>query len=93
MAGVAGQHIRSQQHRDYIVRNNPDEVIGESDIDNLISNVQKMNMLPGDEIIHIIPQEFKIDGNIETTEPRGMYGSRLEANFHIVIGDMASIKT
>ncbi|KFD38784.1 cell division protein FtsA [Schleiferia thermophila] len=92
VAGVAGQHIRSQQHRDYIVRNNPDEVIGESDIDNLISNVQKMNMLPGDEIIHIIPQEFKIDGNIETTEPRGMYGSRLEANFHIVIGDMASIK-
>ncbi|GCD77924.1 cell division protein FtsA [Thermaurantimonas aggregans] len=92
VAGVAGQHIRSQQHRDYIVRENPEEVIEEEDIEKLISNVQKMNMLPGDEIIHIIPQEYKIDGKIETTEPRGMYGSRLEASFHIVIGDMASIK-
>lgn len=92
VAGVAGQHIRSQQHRDYIVRDNPEQVIEDEDIDKLISNVQKMNMLPGDEIIHIIPQEYKIDGKIETTEPRGMYGSRLEASFHIVIGDMASIK-
>ena len=92
VAGVAGQHIRSQQHRDYIIRENPDEVIEDDDLDKLIFNVQKMNMLPGDEIIHIIPQEYKIDGKIETTEPRGMYGSRLEASFHIVIGDMASIK-
>lgn len=92
VAGVAGQHIRSQQHRDYIIRENPEEVIEDSDLEKLISNVQKMNMLPGDEIVHIIPQEYKIDSKIETTEPRGMYGSRLEASFHIVIGDMASIK-
>ncbi len=34
-------------------------------------------MLPGEEIIHVLPQEFKIDGQSEIKEPVGMYGGRL----------------
>jgi cell division protein FtsA len=40
-------------------------------------------MLPG-EIIHVLPQEFKIDGQSEIKEPIGMYGGRLEASFRWV---------
>ena len=38
-------------------------------------------MLPGEEIIHVLPQEFKIDGQSEIKEPIGMYGGRLEVKF------------
>ena len=83
--GIAGQHIRSLQHSDYITRENPDEVINEDDIDKLIDQVYKLVMLPGEEIIHVLPQDFKVDGQSEIKEPIGMYGGRLEANFHIVL--------
>ena len=92
VVGIAGQHIRSIQHSDYITRANSEEVIDESDIDALISQVHKLVMLPGEEIIHVLPQEYKIDGQAEIKEPRGMYGGRLEANFHVVVGQIASIR-
>ncbi|MGL2987245.1 cell division protein FtsA [Flavobacterium sp. RSSA_27] len=92
VVGIAGQHIRSIQHSDYISRNNPEEVIGDCDIDQLISQVHKLAMLPGEEIIHVLPQEFKIDGQSDIKEPVGMYGGRLESSFHIVVGQASSIR-
>src|SRR5690554_2251249 len=92
VVGIAGQHIRSIQHSDYISRSNPEEVIGEEDIENLINQVHKLTMLPGEEIIHVLPQEYKINGYETTDEPIGMYGSRLESNFHVVVGQASSIR-
>lgn len=90
--GIAGQHIRSIQHSDYITRSNFEEVIEERDIDNLCNQVHKLVMLPGEEIIHVLPQEYKIDGQPEITQPIGMHGARLEANFHVVVGQISSIR-
>jgi cell division protein FtsA len=92
VVGIAGQHIRSIQHSDYITRPNPEEVINEEDIQELIQQVYKLVMLPGEEIIHVLPQEYKVDGQAEIKEPVGMHGGRLEANFHVVVGQVSSIK-
>ena len=92
VVGIAGQHIRSIQHSDYITRENPEEVISEEDIQQLIQQVYKLVMLPGEEIIHVLPQEYKVDGQGEIKEPIGMHGGRLEANFHVVVGQVSSIK-
>ena len=92
VVGIAGQHIRSIQHSDYISRKNPEEVIGDYDIEQLTCQVQNLSMLPGEEIIHALPQEFKIDGQSEILEPVGMYGARVESSFHIVVGQAASIR-
>jgi cell division protein FtsA len=92
VAGIAGQHIRSIQHTDYIVRNNLEDVIEESDIDSLVDQVRKLTLLAGEEILHILPQEFLIDGTSESKEPIGMAGLRLEAKFHVVVGQASSIR-
>ena len=92
VVGIAGQHIRSLQHSDYITRPNSEEVIDDDDLDKLEKQVYKLVMLPGEEIIHVLPQEFKVDGQAEITEPVGMYGGRLEANFHVVVGQVSSIR-
>jgi cell division protein FtsA len=92
VVGIAGQHIRSLQHSDYITRPNSEEVISDEDLEKLEKQVYKLVMLPGEEIIHVLPQEFKVDGQSEITEPVGMYGGRLEANFHVVVGQVSSIK-
>jgi cell division protein FtsA len=92
VVGIAGQHIRSLQHSDYITRSNAEEVINEDDLDKLCNQVYKLVMLPGEEIIHVLPQEYKVDGQAEIKEPIGMYGGRLEANFHVVVGQVSSIR-
>ncbi len=92
VVGIAGQHIRSIQHSDYLSRKDAEVVISEEDIDKLINQVRNLSMLPGEEIIHVLPQEFKIDGQSEITEPIGMHGTRLESDFHVVVGQAASIR-
>ncbi|WP_075341110.1 cell division protein FtsA [Tenacibaculum agarivorans] len=92
VVGIAGQHIRSLHHSDYITRSNPDEVITDEDIEMLVNQVHKLVMLPGEEIIHVLPQEFKVDSQPDIKEPIGMYGGRLEANFHVVVGQVSSIR-
>ena len=90
--GIAGKHIRSLQHSDYIMRDHPDQYITEDDIEKLKEQVKKLVMLPGEEIIHVLPQEYKVDSEGEIQEPIGMHGKRLEANFHVVVGQMGSIR-
>ena len=92
VVGIAGQHIRSLQHSDYITRPDSEEVINEQDLDKLCNQVYKLVMLPGEDIIHVLPQEYKVDGQAEIKEPIGMYGGRLEANFHVIVGQVSSIR-
>ena len=92
VVGIAGQHIRSLHHSDYITRPKVDEVIDDEDIEKLKDQVLKLVMLPGEEIIHVLPQDYKVDGQNEVEEPVGMFGGRLEANFHVVVGQVASIR-
>ena len=93
VVGIAGQHIRSIQTSEYIMRENPEDIITYDEIEKLINQVKRINVNPGEEIIHALPQEFKVDeeGNIPEM-PIGMAGTRLEANFHVVVGKVASIQ-
>ena len=93
VVGIAGQHIRSIQTREYLTRENPEEIISQKDIDQLIRQVKKIHVENGENIIHALPQEFKVDelGNLKTL-PIGMAGTRLEANFHVVVGKVVAIQ-
>lgn len=88
--GIAGQHINSLQHRGIKMRNSVEDEISKQDIDALIDDMYKLVMLPGEEIIHVLPQEFIIDNEQGIKDPIGMSGVRLEANFHIITGHMAA---
>jgi cell division protein FtsA len=90
--GIAGQHIKSLQHRGMRTRRNLDEEITQADIDALVEDMYKLVMLPGEEIIHVLPQEFTVDSEIGVKDPIGMCGIRLEANFHIITGQVAAAK-
>jgi len=90
--GIAGQHIRSHQHRGNIIREDPDKEINAAEIDRLTQNMYKLSMAPGEEIIDVIAQEYIIDGEVGIRQPIGMLGNTLEANFHIIIGQTAAAK-
>ena len=90
--GIAGQYIRSARQTDYITRPNPERVIDQDDLDRLRVQVEKAAPhSEHEQIIHVLPQEYKVDAEGGILEPIGMYGQRLEATFHIVIGQVAPL--
>ena len=82
--GIAGQHIKSLQHRGMITRENLEAEISQEDIEALIQDMHKLVMQPGEQILDVIPQEFTVDNEQGIKDPIGMSGVRLEANFHII---------
>jgi cell division protein FtsA len=90
--GIAGQHIKSLQHRGEIVRDNIDTEICKADIAKLKSNMFKLITIPGEEIIHVIPQEYTVDGEDSIEDPIGMAGVKLEANFHVITAQIGAVR-
>lgn len=90
--GIAGQHIKSLQHRGEMVRDDINEEISKEDLDKLDENMFKLVTIPGEEVIHVIPQEYTIDGEDFIQDPKGMAGVKIEANFHIITAKVAAVK-
>jgi cell division protein FtsA len=92
IVGIAGQHIKSMQHRGMITRRSLEDEVNQKDIDDLIDNMHRLVMSPGEEIIHVIPQEYIIDSESGIKNPIGHAGIRLEGNFHIITGQVSAVK-
>ena len=88
--GIAGQHIKSLQHKGSRLRDNGDMEISKNDIQQLIHDMYKLVLPPGDKILHVFPQEYTIDNEQGIIDPVGMSGVRLEANFHIITGQITA---
>ena len=82
--GIAGQHIASRQNHGMITRDDDMAEITQADIDELVCSMRKLPLNPGEEILHILPQDFAVDDEWGIDEPIGMCGTRLGANFHII---------
>jgi len=92
VVGIAGQHIKSLQHRGMIMRQTTEEEVSQKDVDYLIDNMHRLVMQPGEEIIHVIPQDYIVDHEQGIRNPIGMAGVRLEGNFHIITGQVSAVK-
>jgi cell division protein FtsA len=90
--GIAGHHIKSLQHRGILTRDSLETEITRADVERLVSDMQRLQMLPGEEIIHVLPQEYIVDNEQGIKNPIGMSGIRLEANFHIITGQITAAK-
>jgi cell division protein FtsA len=88
IVGIAGQHINSLQHRGIHMRKSTENEISQKDINALIEDMYRLAMQPGEEIIHVLPQEYIVDNEQGIKDPIGMSGIRLEANFHIITGQV-----
>jgi cell division protein FtsA len=73
-------------------RDSIDDEISQSDIDAIVEDMFKLAMPPGERIIHVIPQEYIIDNEQGVKNPIGMSGIRLEANCHIITGQITAAK-
>lgn len=90
--GIAGDHILSMRSKGVITINNKDNEITAHDVERLLEDCQRI-MLPTDQqILHVIPQEFVVDGQDGIADPVGMSGMRMEAEVHIITGLVSAAK-
>ncbi|PKV76332.1 cell division protein FtsA [Pontibacter ramchanderi] len=89
--GIAGQHIKSLQHNGSITRQMTDDEITVDDVNRLTNDMYRLVTPPGSEIIHVMPQEYKVDYEEGIIDPVGMSGVRLEGNFHIITAQSNAI--
>lgn len=92
VVGIAGQHIKSLQHRGIYTRPNTENEISQEDINSLVKDMYRLVMNPGEEIIDVLPQEYIVDNQHGIKNPIGMAGVRMEANFHIITGHVSNVQ-
>jgi cell division protein FtsA len=97
--GIAGDHIRSLNSYGTIGISHsvnrqppPDSEITHSDVDAVLDQARNITLSMDREIIHILPQEYVVDGQCGIKDPIGMSGRRLEVRVHIVTGTITSAK-
>lgn len=86
VVGIAGDHIQSFQSRGVVAISGPDHEVNQADVDRLVEDTKRIALPSDRRIIHVIPQEFIIDGQDGVYDPLGMSGVRMEANVHIITG-------
>ena len=86
IVGIAGDHIQSVQSRGVVTIAKNDQEITTRDVERLIEDTTRVAMPADRDILHVIPQEFIVDGQQGVMDPVGMNGVRMEANVHIITG-------
>lgn len=84
--GIAGDHIQSFPSRGVVTISDPEQVVSQADVDRLLQDAQRISLPSDRRILHVIPQEYIIDGQDGISDPVGMSGLRIEANVHIITG-------
>ena len=92
IVGIAGDHVQSFQSRGVVAISNRNGEITQSDVQRLLEDTMHVAMPADREILHVIPQEFIVDGQDGVADPVGMSGVRLEANVHIITGLVTAAK-
>ncbi len=91
--GIAGQHIKSIQNTGTVVIPPEHKFIEQEDVDRLIDEQHNIMLNPGEDIIHIFPQNYVVDGEELSLDidPVGVPGKQLKSTFHIVTGNTMNL--
>ena len=91
-AGIAGEHIASLNSSGMIAVGDVGGRIAALDRERVIDAAGAVKVPLDREVLHILPQEFVVDGKRGIPDPVGMYGVRLEANVHVVTGAVTAVQ-
>jgi cell division protein FtsA len=86
--GIAGNHIKSLNSHGMVKIK--DAEVSQMDVDRVVETARAVSLPADQQILHILTQEFIIDGQDDVREPLGMSGMKLEVKVHIVTGAVAA---
>lgn len=86
--GIAGSHIKSFNSSGMVAIK--DREVGPADVDRVVETARAVNIPTDQQVLHVLTQEFIVDGQEDIREPIGMSGVRLEVKVHIVTGAVSA---
>ena len=89
---VGGGHVHSQNSHGVVAVSDPDGEITPDDVERVIEAASAVSLPASREVIHVIPREYIVDGEVGVKDPVGMSGVRLEVETHIITASAAAIK-
>ena len=93
VVGISGPHIESNETKGVIAVSRTDGEISKQDTQRAIDSVRLTPSKPNREILHVIPQNFIIDGQEEIKDPTGMTGIRLEVNANVISSSTNAVRS
>lgn len=90
--GIGGAHINSTNSKGVIAISRADGEVTEEDAARVIEAARAVAIPPNQDILHVVPKSFSIDGQTGIKDPIGMTGVRLEVETHVIGGSLAAIK-
>lgn len=89
---LGGAHVSSQNSHGVVAISDPNGEIIDSDVDRVIEAASAISLPSSREIVHVLPREYIVDGEVGIKDPIGMSGIRLEVQTHIVTASAAALK-
>src|SRR6187551_1254404 len=86
--GIAGSHIKSFNSHGMVAIK--DKEVSRLDVERVMETAKAVNILNDQQVLHVLNQEYIIDGQEDVREPIGMSGVRLEVKVHIVTGAVSA---
>ena len=90
VTGIAGNHIRSFNSTGMVAIK--DKEVTEADVVRVLETAKAVAIPTDQQILHVLPQEFIIDGQEDIREPVGMSGVRLDVKVHVVTGAVSAVQ-
>ncbi len=89
---IGGNHISSLETKGVVVVGRADGDVEQQDVARAIEAAQAINLPPNQEILHIIPKDFRLDNQEGIKDPVGMNGIRLEMNGILILGSVPHLR-
>lgn len=90
--GISGEHIKHLEGIGAVPVRKPAKGISHRDVEDVIKQAQTIRLPNDEQILHVIPTQFIVDGQKGVRDPLGLFGVRLEVEALLVIGAVTSVE-
>jgi cell division protein FtsA len=90
--GVTGRHVTSMNNRGVVAITRNDRLVRPDDLRRVLTNAQSIKVPDDRQLLHVIPRNYAVDGQVGVKNPVGMYGFRLDVETHIITAAATSIQ-
>ena len=90
--GVTGRHVASLNNRGVVAITRNDRLVRPDDLKRVLQNAQNVKVPSDRKLLHVIPRNYAVDGQIGVKNPVGMHGFRLDVETHVITAAVASVQ-
>lgn len=92
VVGISGQHVKSIKNKLTFTITSKDGVVHENDVLRMKRKMYDSQVGAGEDILHVIPQSYKLDDKDCIAKPVGLFAKEMEGTFHLIVGKVSSME-